>query len=108
MNIALEISYLGKNYSGYQVQPNKVTVQGVLENALEKAFGKKIATTASGRTDAGVSALCQVVNFNIETSIPAERIIAVGNGSSNPVVANDTEEHKAMNRRTDVSFKCIE
>jgi tRNA pseudouridine(38-40) synthase len=77
MNIALEISYLGKNYSGYQVQPNKVTVQGVLENAIEKAFGKKITTTASGRTDAGVSALCQVVNFNIETSIPAERIMYV-------------------------------
>lgn len=79
MNIALEISYLGKNYSGYQVQPNKVTVQGVLENAIEKAFGKKITTTASGRTDAGVSALCQVVNFNIETSIPAERIMYVIN-----------------------------
>lgn len=38
----------------------------------------------------------------------ADRIVTVGNGSSNPVVDNDTEEHRAMNRRTDVSFKIIE
>ena len=41
-------------------------------------------------------------------SISADRIVIVGNGSSNPVVDNDTEEHRAMNRRTDVSFKIIE
>lgn len=40
--------------------------------------------------------------------ISADRIVSVGNGSKNPVVENDTEEHKAMNRRTDVSFKIIE
>lgn len=40
--------------------------------------------------------------------ISADRIVTVGNGSSNPVVDNDTEEHRAMNRRTDVSFKIIE
>ena len=40
--------------------------------------------------------------------IDANRIITVGNGSSNPVAPNDTEENKALNRRTDVSFKIIE
>lgn len=40
--------------------------------------------------------------------ISADRIVVVGNGSGNPIVENDTEEHRAMNRRTDVSFKCIE
>ena len=40
--------------------------------------------------------------------ISADRIVTVGNGPSNPVVENDTEEHRAMNRRTDVSFKIIE
>lgn len=49
-----------------------------------------------------------VKQYFILNGIAPERIIAVGNGSSNPVVANDTEEHKAMNRRTDVSFKIIE
>lgn len=49
-----------------------------------------------------------VKQYFIMNGISADRIIVVGNGSSNPVVANDTEEHRAMNRRTDVSFKCIE
>ena len=40
--------------------------------------------------------------------IDADRIVTVGNGSSKPVVKNDTEEHRAMNRRTDISFKMIE
>ena len=40
--------------------------------------------------------------------ISADRIVTVGNGSSNPVVENDIEERRAMNRRTDVSFKIIE
>lgn len=49
-----------------------------------------------------------VKQYFIMNGISADRIITVGNGSSNPVVENDTEEHKAMNRRTDVSFKIIE
>lgn len=49
-----------------------------------------------------------VKQYFVLNGISADRIIVVGNGSSNPVVANDTEAHRAMNRRTDVSFKCIE
>lgn len=49
-----------------------------------------------------------VKQYFILNGISADRIIAVGNGSSNPIVKNDTEEHRAMNRRTDVSFKCVE
>lgn len=49
-----------------------------------------------------------VKQYFILNGISADRIITVGNGSSKPVVENDTEEHKAMNRRTDVSFKCVE
>lgn len=49
-----------------------------------------------------------VKQYFIMNGISADRIITVGNGSSNPIVENDTEEHRAMNRRTDVSFKCIE
>lgn len=49
-----------------------------------------------------------VKNYFIMNGISADRIVTVGNGSSNPVVDNDTEEHRAMNRRTDVSFKIIE
>ena len=49
-----------------------------------------------------------VKNYFIMSGISADRIVVVGNGSSNPIVENDTEEHRAMNRRTDVSFKIIE
>lgn len=49
-----------------------------------------------------------VKQYFIANGISADRIIVVGNGSSNPIVKNDTEKHRAMNRRTDVSFKCIE
>ena len=49
-----------------------------------------------------------VKQYFVLNGISADRIITVGNGSSKPMVDNDTEEHKAMNRRTDVSFKCIE
>ena len=47
-------------------------------------------------------------NYFIMNGISADRIVTVGNGSSNPIVKNDTEKHRAMNRRTDVSFKIIE
>lgn len=49
-----------------------------------------------------------VKQYFIMNGISADRIVTVGNGSSNPVVDNDTEEHRAMNRRTNVSFKIIE
>lgn len=49
-----------------------------------------------------------VKQYFVLNGIPADRIITVGNGSSKPIVKNDSEEHRAMNRRTDVSFKCIE
>ena len=49
-----------------------------------------------------------VKNYFIMNGIDNNRIVVVGNGSSNPIVENDTEEHRAMNRRTDVSFKIIE
>ena len=49
-----------------------------------------------------------VKNYFIMNGISADRIVTVGNGSSNPIVKNDTEKHRAMNRRTDVSFKIIE
>ena len=49
-----------------------------------------------------------VKKYFVMNGIDANRIITVGNGSSNPIAPNDTEENKALNRRTDVSFKIIE
>lgn len=60
------ISYDGGNYSGFQVQPDKVTIQGVIEEALCKAIGYVVSIVPSGRTDAGVSAIEQVAHFDAE------------------------------------------
>jgi NitT/TauT family transport system substrate-binding protein len=49
-----------------------------------------------------------VKNYFIMNGIDANRIVTVGNGSSKPLYDNDTEEHRALNRRTDISFKVIE
>lgn len=68
-NIALTIQYKGKHYFGFQRQPNVITVQEVLEEALSKTFKKEISVVAAGRTDAGVHALGQVVNFHVETTV---------------------------------------
>jgi len=69
VNYKLEICYNGKNYNGYQIQPKLKTIQGELETALSNIFNSEIKTTASGRTDAMVSALCQVVNFESDVKI---------------------------------------
>ncbi len=73
-NICLIIEYLGKNYCGYQKQINGITIQSVLEDAIEKALGKRVDTYASGRTDSGVNALAQVVNFESDTTILMDKI----------------------------------
>ena len=63
MNYLLKVCYDGANYNGWQIQPNQKTVQGELELALKQIFKTEIKTVASGRTDTGVSALGQTVNF---------------------------------------------
>ncbi len=74
-NIALTVSYDGTNYNGFQWQsPPRVAVQNILEERLEKIFGDKIELAAAGRTDAGVHAFGQVVNFFTDGRIDVEKI----------------------------------
>lgn len=67
--LRLTLAYDGTNYRGWQIQPNGVSLQAVLERALQKYTGETIKVAASGRTDAGVHAVGQVVSFR--TSLPA-------------------------------------
>src|SRR5205823_3236202 len=62
-NIKLVLSYDGTDFAGWQRQPDRRTVQQVLEEAIGQFTGVESPTTASGRTDAGVHALGQVVHF---------------------------------------------
>jgi tRNA pseudouridine38-40 synthase len=65
------IAYDGSNFFGYQVQPEKRTVQGEIESALEKIHkGEKIRIYASGRTDTGVHAKGQVIHFETAYHLP--------------------------------------
>ena len=73
-NIKIIIEYDGKDWGGWQKQPNKLNIQGEIERAIEEITGEKVQLIASGRTDAGVHALAQVANFKIEKDIPVEKI----------------------------------
>ncbi len=74
-NIRLTIEYDGKDFNGWQKQPNKLNIQGEIERAIQELTGEeKIDLIASGRTDAGVHALGQVANFKTNNeSIPIEK-----------------------------------
>ncbi|MDD5326730.1 MAG: tRNA pseudouridine(38-40) synthase TruA [Phycisphaerae bacterium] len=74
-NIKLTISYDGLNYSGWQNQPGKNTIQGMLQQALGELTGTFIKINGASRTDAGVSALGQVANFLINSPIPAKNFV---------------------------------
>ena len=74
-NIRLTVSYDGTAYNGFQRQnPPQVAVQNILEERLQRVCGDTIELAASGRTDAGVHALGQVVNFFTDGAIPLERL----------------------------------
>lgn len=73
-NIKLTIEYDGKDFNGWQKQPNKLNIQGEIERAIGEITGEKVELNASGRTDAGVHALAQVANFRTNSNIPVEKI----------------------------------
>ena len=56
-NIKLTIEYDGKEFNGWQKQPNKLNIQGNIEKAIEVITKEKVELMASGRTDAGVHAI---------------------------------------------------
>jgi tRNA pseudouridine38-40 synthase len=71
-NIKLLIEYDGTNYHGWQVQPNNLTVQEVIQKKIEIMTRQRTLLIASGRTDSGVHALGQVANFKTSAQIPVE------------------------------------
>lgn len=74
MRYALLTAYDGTDYGGWQIQPNAVTVQQRMTEALSAAFGGGIKVVASGRTDAGVHARGQVCHFDADITVPADRV----------------------------------
>src|SRR6266581_9170087 len=74
-NIKLVLAYDGAEFSGWQVQPDAVTVQGTLVSAIGRISGEKVLPQGSGRTDAGVHALAQVMTFVTESSVPTGNFV---------------------------------
>ncbi len=92
-NIKLTIEYDGKEFNGWQKQPNKLNIQGTIEKAIEKITGEETNLIASGRTDAGVHALGQVANFKTNSNIPIEKIpIAINSNIKKSIVIKTAEE----------------
>lgn len=74
-NIRMTLEYDGSRYVGWQRQINGVSVQEKVEQALERQLGEKVRVTAAGRTDSGVHAMGQVINFHTESRLPARAIM---------------------------------
>ena len=80
-NVLLTIAYDGSGFSGWQRQPDKVTVQGYLEKTISSLFKKEILLNGTSRTDAGVHALGQRASFKTDIGIPVEKIPMVVNNA---------------------------
>ncbi len=79
--IRLTVAYDGTGYCGWQVQPNGITVEEVLNAALSQLTGEEIKVIGASRTDAGVHAEGNVAVFDTKTGIPPERIAYAVNRS---------------------------
>jgi tRNA pseudouridine38-40 synthase len=88
--IRATVAYDGTDFHGWQVQPGLPTIQNAMETVLAELEGAPVPVHASGRTDAGVHALAQVVAFQLANRIPVENL------------------HRAMNRRLPPSIRIID
>lgn len=85
--LKLTLSYDGTGYFGWQSQPNRKTIQDELERALARITGEPTPAIASGRTDAGVHALGQVVSVRTSSSMPTDVLQRALNANLPPHIA---------------------
>ncbi|MBO5743397.1 MAG: tRNA pseudouridine(38-40) synthase TruA, partial [Clostridia bacterium] len=85
-NIKLILQYDGTLYHGFQIQPDVITIQSVLENCVEEITGVKTRVNGCSRTDAGVHAVKYCAGFVTESPIPAEKFSVVMNNYLPPDV----------------------
>jgi tRNA pseudouridine38-40 synthase len=74
-NLKLTLAYDGHDFAGWQVQPDRLSVQGTLVSAFEHLTGEKTLPQGSGRTDAGVHALAQVATVTTNSPIPVDNLV---------------------------------
>ncbi|MBL8189823.1 MAG: tRNA pseudouridine(38-40) synthase TruA [Acidobacteria bacterium] len=86
MNYRITLAYDGTDYCGWQIQPGLPTIQGLLNDALERLDGAPVTTFAAGRTDAGVHAEGQVVSFRLSKKWAGANLRKALNGNLPPDV----------------------
>lgn len=84
--LKLTISYDGTTFSGWQIQPNGISIQETIEKALTTIFKRPIRIIGAGRTDAGVHALGQVAHFEVEDEVDLLRLKYSLNGLLPPEI----------------------
>ena len=100
MRYFIEISYLGTGYHGWQIQPNAITIQEVLENCMSKILNSKIKLIGAGRTDSGVHANQMFAHFDFDYKIinSDELIYKLNSFLPKKIVINDLIMVKNENR----------
>lgn len=104
-NIALTLSYCGTNYHGWQRQDGILTIQGTLENAIERQTKEYSYLSGCGRTDALVHANVYCANFKTNTSIPVDRIPMALNAILPKSIA--VLSAKEVDMEFDARFSCV-
>lgn len=113
VNFIINTSKFSDPAAASQALDEFIEIAKVLDGAIIEIAGNTDPNPTSDPEDTYNKKLSEqraetVKKYFVMNGIDANRIVTVGNGSSNPVAPNDTEENKALNRRTDVSFKIIE
>ena len=113
VNFIINTSKFSEPEAASQTLNEFIEIAKVLDGAIIEIAGNTDPNPISDPEDLYNKKLSEqraetVKKYFVMNGIDANRIVTVGNGSSNPVAPNDTEENKALNRRTDVSFKIIE
>jgi tRNA pseudouridine38-40 synthase len=85
-NLKITLAYDGSEFSGWQVQPDRQTIQGALAAAIERITGERVLPQGSGRTDAGVHALAQVASCELQTPIPTANLAIALNDVLPPAI----------------------
>ena len=85
-NIKFILAYDGTDFSGWQSQPGQSTIQGTLTDVVEKLTQRRLTIHAAGRTDAGVHATGQVVNFKTQSELAAEEFQRAFNALLPPAI----------------------
>lgn len=74
MRVKMIVAYDGTNYKGWQVQPNGITIEEILNRKLSELLQEDIIVTGASRTDSGVHSLGNVAIFDTNTRMPADKI----------------------------------